>query len=117
MGRVVNDESGDDEEQVDAAAAAGENERHDAFGDLVPFRRNAPGVKGNHREGRNESEDLDVGKHWLHWRPMAAPSDVSSEVTVLRTKCSRRLEQTCACTSAGWTSVSEGSRSGLNDRR
>src|SRR3954451_13735515 len=76
MGRVVDDESGNDEEQVDAAATAGENERHDAFSDLVPFRGNAPSMKGNHRKGRNESEDLDVGKHRLPSRANGSPSGV-----------------------------------------
>ena len=77
MGRVVDDEAGDDEEQVDATASAGEHGRHDAFGDLVAFRRNAPGMKGNHGKGRKESEHLNVNKHRLCLLAVTAPSHVA----------------------------------------
>ena len=66
MGRIVDDEAGDDEEQVDAAAAMGKDEGGGVVGDLVSLGRDAPGVKGNNRKGREKSQYLNIDKHQLH---------------------------------------------------
>ncbi len=66
MGRIIDNEAGNDEEQIDAAATVGEDEGGDIAGDLVSLGRDTPGVEGNNREGREKSQYLNVDEHQFY---------------------------------------------------
>src|ERR1700709_2137609 len=63
MARVKNDEAGNDEEQIDAAAAIGQHKGDRALGHLVAVGGDAKRMKGDDGERRDKPENLDMDEH------------------------------------------------------
>jgi hypothetical protein len=93
MGRIENDKTGDNEKQIDATAAIGQREGEGAVGHREALRRSAEDMKGDHREGGEKAEDLDINEHAVPCVRRTAPQN--KFVWMLRFPCVPFLIRQC----------------------
>jgi hypothetical protein len=105
MGCEVDDETGDDEEQVDAVAGVFQDEIMLVFRHGDVMRRHAPGVKRDDTGGSEETQDLDMDKHADYPGPTlrqadAAPADMAERIiqgASFKARHSRQVIQSTSC--------------------